>query len=92
MSTAEWGIAISALGLFVVLVTQLVKLTNTLTKLTVTMDGINEKITDINCENKKEHDELWEESREHGKAINDHETRIRLIEEKPKRRTAGGTV
>ena len=85
MTTAEWGVLIGAIGLIVTLITMIVRLTNTLTKLTVTIDGLSEKVTDINCENKKQHDDLFGIAREHGEKLGDHETRIQLIEQKPKR-------
>ena len=90
MTTAEWGVLIGACGLLVTLITMIVRLTNTLTKLTVTIDGLGEKVTDINCENKKQHDNLFGIAREHGDKLADHETRISIIESKPptRKRTA----
>ena len=93
MTTAEWGIIIGAIGVLITLVTLLIRLTNTLTKLTVTIDGLGEKVTDINCENKKQHDDLWGKSREHDAKLATHDTRIAVLEEiqppRPRRKTAG---
>lgn len=85
MTTSEWGVLIGACGLLVTLITMIVRLTNTLTKLTVTIDGLGEKVTDINCENNKQHDNLFGIAREHGDKLADHETRISIIESKPPR-------
>lgn len=86
MTIGAWiGAVVALASLFITLITFLVKLTNTLTKLTITIDGLGEKVTNINCENKKQHDNLFGIAREHGDKLADHETRISIIESKPPR-------
>lgn len=85
MTIGAWiGAGVSLASLFIALITLIVKLTNTLTKLGDSIDSLSDKVTDINCENKKQHDDLFGIAREHGKQLGDHETRIQLIEQKPK--------
>ena len=86
MTTAEWGILIGGLGFLVTIITLIVRLTSTLTRVDVTMKNLNEKITDINCENQKQHDHLFGISDKHEETLNDHETRIQLIEKYPRRK------
>ncbi|MFA5424642.1 MAG: hypothetical protein WC374_12380 [Phycisphaerae bacterium] len=83
MTTAEYGILIAALGFMVTIVTLIVRLTSTLTRVDVTMKNLGEKITDINCENKHEHDDLFGIAREHTDKLENHAIRIKVLEEKP---------
>lgn len=85
-SLQRWDIVVviaSLIALFIAVATPLIKLNTTITKLNGAIDSLGEKVTDINCENKEAHDDLYGLGREHGKAIADHETRIRIIEEFP---------
>lgn len=91
MTIGAWiGVGVSLLTLFITVSTILVKVTSkfttSVTELNVTMKGLGEKITDINCENKKQHDNLFGEIRDHADKIADHETRISVIESKPPRK------
>ena len=82
----RWDIVVvigSLVALFASVVTPLIKLNTTITKLNGSIDSLGEKVTDINCENKKQHDNLFGEIRKHSEDIADHETRIRIIEEFP---------
>lgn len=86
MTIGQWiGAGVALASLFITLITFLVKLTNTLTKLGGSIDSLSEKVTDINCENNKQHDNLFGIAREHGDKLADHETRISIIESKPPR-------
>ena len=82
----RWDIVVvigSLVALFASVVTPLIKLNTTITKLNGSIDSLGEKVTDINCENKKQHDNLFGEIRKHDEELADHETRIRIIEEFP---------
>ena len=82
----RWDIVVviaSLVALFIAVATPLIKLNTTITKLNGSIDSLGEKVTDINCENKKQHDELFGTTRKHGETLADHETRIRIIEEFP---------
>ena len=89
MTIGAWiGSGVALASLLITLITFLVKLTNTLTKLGDSIDSLGEKVTDINCENKHQHDNLFGITREHGVTLADHETRISIIESKPRRTKA----
>ena len=90
MTIGAWvGVGVSLMTLFITVSTILVKVTSkfttSVTELNVTMKGLGEKITNINCENKKQHDNLFGIAREHGDKLADHEARISIIESKPPR-------
>ena len=87
MTIGAWIGAGSVLASFLItMITFIVKLTSTLTKLSGSIDNLGEKVIDINCENKKQHDDLFGMARKHGETLADHETRICVIESKPPRK------
>lgn len=89
MTIGAWvGMVIGLMTFLITLITFIVRLTSSLTKLNTTMENLGEKISDINCENKKQHDNLFGITREHGKTLADHETRIKIIESTPKKSVA----
>lgn len=82
----RWDIVVaiaSLVALFIAVATPLIKLNTTITKLNGSIESLGEKVTDINCENKKQHDDLFGTTRKQGETLADHETRIRIIEEFP---------
>ena len=81
------GVIAALVALFIAVATPLIKLNTTITKLNGSIDSLGEKVTDINCENKKQHDNLFGEIRKHDGELADHETRITLIEKMPARRS-----
>lgn len=87
----EWdvvGVIAALVALFAAIITPMIKLNTTITKLNSSIDNLGEKMNDINCENKKQHDELYDITKEHGAALSEHETRIKIIENKPPRKKA----
>ena len=82
------GVIATLVALFAAIITPMIKLNTTITKLNGSIDSLGEKVCDINCENKKQHDDLFGITREHGETLNDHETRITLIERTPRRTKA----
>ncbi len=86
----KWDIVLviaALVALFAAVVTPMIKLNTTITKLNSSIDSLGEKMNDINCENKHQHDNLFGITREHGDTLNDHETRITLIEKLPVRKS-----
>ena len=82
------GVIATLVALFAAIITPMIKLNTTITKLNGSIDSLGEKVTDINCENKKQHDDLFGTMRKQGESIADHETRIKLIERTPRRTKA----
>lgn len=82
----RWDIVVviaSLIALFIAVATPLIKLNTTITKLNGSIDSLSEKVININCENRKQHDDLLGTARKQGETLADHETRIRIIEEFP---------
>ena len=87
----EWdvvGVIAALVALFAAIITPIVKLNTTITKLNASIDNLGEKMNDISCENKQQHEKLFGVTTEQGEKIADHETRIKIIESKPPRRKA----
>ena len=82
------GVIATLVALFAAIITPMIKLNTTITKLNSSIDSLGDKVTDINCENKKQHDDLFGTMRKQGESIADHETRITLIERTPRRTKA----
>ena len=77
------GVIAALVALFIAVATPLIKLNTTITKLNGSTDTLGERVTDINCENRKQHDDLLGTARRQGETLADHGTRIRIIEEFP---------
>jgi hypothetical protein len=82
------GVIATLVALFAAIITPIIKLNTAITKLNSSIDNLGEKMNDISCENKRQHDNLFGITREHGETLNDHETRIKLIERIPRRTKA----
>ena len=75
------GVSATLFGLFSAVIAPMIKLTQAISRLTTTMELL-EKTTDcLSASNRTAHESLWQNAREQGTQINDHEARIRVIEE-----------
>lgn len=82
----EWGV-VGALAVLVPLaasiIAPIIKLTKTITKLTVVMDGLRATVEANRIENKASHERIWDHNKEQDDAISNHETRISILEKSP---------
>lgn len=81
----EWtvvGVIITLIGFSASIVTPIVKLTKTITKLTVAMDGLRETVEANRRDNKASHERIWDHNKEQDDAISNHETRITVLEKR----------
>ena len=81
----EWavvGVIITLLGLVAAVVKPLITLNTTLTKLTDSVATLDKNITALTTDNTASHARIWGELNAHDETINDHETRISIIEHK----------
>lgn len=81
----QWGVfgVIAALVTFGVAVgTPLMKLNSSITKLNALVEFMQKQLDKFSCDNEKEHNTIWDEVEKHDGAINDHETRITVLERK----------
>lgn len=91
MTIGAWiSVGIGLAGFLITLITIAIKLSASFTKLDATMQSLGEKISDINCENRRQHDNLFGMVREHTDKLDEHGNRITALEERtpPRKRTA----
>lgn len=77
-----WGYIISAAGLILTLIGSVWKVSAVITKNTEAVNALREKVVDITSLNDREHKQFREKIDEHDEKINDHETRISVLEHK----------
>jgi predicted PurR-regulated permease PerM len=79
----EWavlGVIITLFAFVAAVVSPIIKLNTTITKLTTLVDMFQNELTKFANKNEKSHDRIWEELGCHDKAIQNHETRLVTIE------------
>lgn len=79
----EWGVVgviIALVGLVAGIVGPITKLTQSITKLTVVVDRLDAEQAKQRCEANTTHKELWDYAHAHDVTLQDHETRIRVME------------
>ena len=83
----EWGVVgviVALLGFVTAIVGPLTKLTQSITKLTVVVDRLDKEQQEQRSNAKKSHQDLWNKCKEQDESINDHETRIQILEDHEK--------
>lgn len=75
-----WGTIISAAGLILTIITAAWKISAVVTKNTEAVNALREKVSDVTSMNDREHKQFREKIDEHDDKLNDHETRIQLLE------------
>lgn len=75
-----WGILISAAGLILTIITAAWKVSAVITKNTEAVNALREKVSDVTTLNDREHKQFREQIDEHDDKIQDHETRISILE------------
>ncbi len=78
---AVFGVLVAVAGFLAVVVPPIVNLTKSITRLTVVVDKLSGDLEDQKKRSVESHDKLWRHNNEQDERINDHETRIRLLEE-----------
>lgn len=83
----EWGVVgviVVLVGLFTAICVPLIKATKesvkSMTELNVTMRNLADKLTNLESNNTEAHRRIWQHSEDQDARINDHETRITIIE------------
>lgn len=83
----EWGVVgviIAVVGLLVTVCTPIVKLNTSITKLTTTLVTLVTRVETMEKNSRDSHQRLWEHNEEQDKQLNDHETRLQIIEKDKK--------
>lgn len=88
----EWDVftvLVAVAGLFLSVGTPIIKLNSTITKLNVLLgqmqkrvENIDGEIEDIRQKSKESHRRIWEHNTEQDDKLNNHETRIAMLERK----------
>lgn len=91
----EWTtvtVIIALFGLIVTVTTPLLKLNGNITRLNVILDNIKSDLEEQKkalsaqkADSRESHRRLWAHSDEQDETLNDHETRIRVLEQKSER-------
>ena len=79
----EWGVVgviVVLIGLGVSIIKPIVALTKSITELTVTMQGFQHDLDNMTLKNTESHRRIWEHNDDQDEKIQDHETRIQIIE------------
>ena len=79
----EWTVVtviVVIVGLVISIATPLIKNTKAMTELTVSIRMLNDQVKRMEDHNESEHKELQEQLDHHDDKINNHETRLTLIE------------
>jgi len=81
----EWTVVlvvIALIGLIATVVPPIVKLNNSITKLTTCFESLTIELKEFKRKNDDSHDKLWNTVNEHDDKINNHDTRITVLEKK----------
>lgn len=77
---AVFGVIVAVAGFLAVVVPPIVSLTKSITRLTVVVEGLSNDLANQKKQSIESHKKLWNHNNEQDERINDHETRIRLLE------------
>ena len=80
---SEWTVflALTALvGFGVTIITPILKLNTTITKLTTIVDLVKDNLRELTTDNSEGHKRLWDKTNEQDRLLADHEGRIKIIE------------
>ena len=75
------GVIATLIALISAVITPMIKLTQAIARLTATMEHLEKSVDYFAVNNRNAHERIWENAREHAVQINDHEARIRVMEE-----------
>lgn len=78
---AVFGVLVAVAGFLAVVVPPIVNLTKSITRLTVVVDRLSADLEEQKRKGNESNNKLWAHNDEQDGRINDHETRIRLLEE-----------
>lgn len=81
----EWTVVtviIALATLVTAIITPIIKLNTTITRLTAVVDGIEKRYSGVASLNAEAHCEIRKKLDEHGEKIGEHETRISVLESK----------
>lgn len=81
----EWTVVtvmIAVVGLFVTVAKPIIGLNSNITRLSENVERLEMRLTEFSTHNSDSHRRLWERGDEQAQRIEDHETRISVLEQK----------
>ena len=75
------GVIATLVALFAAIVAPMIKLTQAISRLTTAMEHLEKNTDCLAASNRSAHERIWEHAHEQTAQINDHEARIRVMEE-----------
>lgn len=85
----EWGVVlviVTLVGLFSGILAPIIKLNTAIVKLIDSVNALDKSLSALNESNTRTHKRIWEKLDEHNDKINNHESRLLLIEKEEKER------
>jgi uncharacterized membrane protein (DUF106 family) len=79
----EWTVVtviVVMVGLIASILKPLISLNSTMTRLTEAVDRLEQNVEALTGRNSESHARLWRKSEAHEERLNDHETRLKMIE------------
>lgn len=81
----EWevfGVIVALIGFVIAIGTPILKLNTSITKLIARIGALDENIDELTERNRKSHERIWEHNDKQDEKLNNHETRIAILEKK----------
>ena len=81
----EWGVVgvlVVLVGLFLSVGAPVIRLNSTITKLSTLVEGLRDRQAQQEQNNSDSHRRIWKHNEEQDAVLNDHETRITILERK----------
>lgn len=79
----EWtvvGVIVVLVGLVAAIVTPMIRLNTSITKLTCAVDSFQKNLDELTQKNSDSHNRLWNHNADQDKILNGHETRLCVLE------------
>lgn len=81
----EWGVflvIVAIAGFLITVITPILKLNSTITELMSHIKMLTMTLDEFKSSNTKSHERIWNELEAHDNTLNNHETRLMIIEQK----------
>lgn len=81
----EWTVVtvlVALVGLFVTVARPILNLNNTITRLSENVERLEAQLTELSAHNADAHRRLWERADAQSRRLEDHETRLTVLERK----------
>lgn len=77
-----FGVIVALVGFAISIGTPVIKLNTSITRLIDRLNTLDEGLDELTARNSKSHERIWKHNEEQDDKLNDHETRITILEKK----------